>query len=327
MLCGMDLTRSTLEGLAEEDQLKLIVDRQDTGTGNTTEDVGTSTVEQRLDTVGGNDLAGSVEGGLVLDGLTRGHHHATADGVKRVGSDTGSGGDAPTKSERGEEAGLEALGEEGLEGVVHAEVETTVDNDTGDGGHEATVQTSNTVRGDGLAVDVNETVELAGTTRLGVLGVVGETGTGVVQGVDKQHGRGTGSTTGGQVTSHPPGVAITLLLETEHLLELVTESEVQGLGGEVTDDVGSVATPQGHDTLIGSGALEAVTDASVAVRETAGLDHLILVLDQELDTLDGSGSSLRDGGGDTTHQEVRHEGRHAQDLVIGRRHLDDFLLL
>jgi len=26
-------------------------------------------------------------------------------------------------------------------------------------------------------------------------------------------------------------------------------------------------------------------------------------------------------------QEVRHEGRHAQDLVIGRRHLDDFLLL
>jgi hypothetical protein len=26
-----------------------------------------------------------------------------------------------------------------------------------------------------------------------------------------------------------------------------------------------------------------------------------LVLDEELDTLDGSGSGLRDGGGDTTH--------------------------
>jgi hypothetical protein len=26
-----------------------------------------------------------------------------------------------------------------------------------------------------------------------------------------------------------------------------------------------------------------------------------LVLDEELDTLDGSGGSLRDGGGDTTH--------------------------
>lgn len=35
-----------------------------------------------------------------------------------------------------------------------------------------------------------------------------------------------------------------------------------------------------------------------------------LVLDQELDTLDGGSSSLRDGGGDTTHQEVGHEGLH-----------------
>lgn len=33
-----------------------------------------------------------------------------------------------------------------------------------------------------------------------------------------------------------------------------------------------------------------------------------LVLDEELDTLNGSGSSLRDGGRNTTHQEVRHEG-------------------
>lgn len=28
-----------------------------------------------------------------------------------------------------------------------------------------------------------------------------------------------------------------------------------------------------------------------------------LVLDEKLDTLDGSGSGLRDGGGDTTHCE------------------------
>lgn len=32
-----------------------------------------------------------------------------------------------------------------------------------------------------------------------------------------------------------------------------------------------------------------------------------LVLDEELDTLDGGSSSLRDGGGDTTHQEVDNE--------------------
>ena len=33
-----------LEGLAEHEELGLVVDGQDTGTGNTTEDVGTSTL-------------------------------------------------------------------------------------------------------------------------------------------------------------------------------------------------------------------------------------------------------------------------------------------
>lgn len=182
-------------------------------------------------------------------------------------------------------------------------------------------------------------------------------------------------TTGGQVTSHPLGVTVLVLLVAEHLLELVAEGEVQGLGREVSDDVGSVATPQGHDTLVGGGTLEAVTNTGVLAVETTSLQHLILhlvlacpsqsqdlkhrldqgspvktkysvnservysatrplgrpitgdephdlqgfvirgplnftylVLDQELDTLDGGGGSLRDGGGDTTHQEVGQEG-------------------
>ena len=79
------------------------------------------------------------------------------------------------------------------ERVVDTEVETTVDDDTDDRGDEATVETGNTVRGEGLAVDVHETVELTLTTRLGVLGVVGKTGTGVVEGVDEEEGSGTGS--------------------------------------------------------------------------------------------------------------------------------------
>lgn len=55
--------------LAEQDQLNLVVDGEHTGTGNTTEDVGTSTLEQGLDTLGSDDLAGGIHGGLVLDGL------------------------------------------------------------------------------------------------------------------------------------------------------------------------------------------------------------------------------------------------------------------
>ncbi|KAI6762852.1 hypothetical protein HG530_008832 [Fusarium avenaceum] len=314
-------TKRLLEGLAEEEDLELIVDGKDTSTGNTTENVGTSTLEERLDTLLGDDLAGSIHGVLVLDGLTGGHHHATTDGVKRVRGDTGTGGDDPTKGEGGKEVALEVSGEDDrLDRVVHTEVETTVDNNTSDGGHETTVKTGNTVRGEGLLVDVDETVELTVTTGLGVLGIVGKTGTGVVQRVDEQQRSGTSGTTGGQVTNHPHGVAILVLLVTEELLELVTESEVQSLGREVSDDVGGVSSPEGHHTLVSHGALEAVTNTGVLAVETTGLKHLILlcllvteferspsetnlVLDEELDTLNGSGGSLRDGGGNTTHYQ------------------------
>lgn len=175
------------------------------------------------------------------------HHHTTTDGVERVRSDTGTSGDTPTESERGQEVALKLSGKEGrLERVVHTKVQTTVDDDTEDGGPETTVQTRDTIRREGLLVHVDQAVELTLTTLLGRLGVVGKTGTGVVKGVDEEERGGTGGTTGGQVAGHPLGVAVTVLLVAEHGLELVTEGKVQGLRGEVTDDVGGVTTPQGN---------------------------------------------------------------------------------
>jgi hypothetical protein len=57
----------------------------------------------------------------------------------------------------------------------------------------STVETADTVGGEGLLVDVYQAVELAVTALLGRLGVVGETGTGIVEGVDEEEGSGTGS--------------------------------------------------------------------------------------------------------------------------------------
>jgi hypothetical protein len=291
------LARATLELLAEEDKLNLVIDGQDTSTSNTTEDVSTSTLEERLDTLLGDDLASSIQGGLVLDGLTGGHHHTTTDGVKRVRSNTSTSGNSPAEQEGSKEATLKRTNQDNrLDGVVHAEVQTTVDNNTKNGGTETTVETGNTVGSEGLTVDINETVELALTTTLSGLGVVGKTGTSVVERVDEEEGSGTSSlnsllvlksslqeiyggytyTTGGKVTHHPLGVSITVLLVGEHRLVGVTESEVQSLGREVTDDVGGVTTPQGHDTLSLSGTTEAVDDTVVLAVETASTDHLIL---------------------------------------------------
>ncbi len=188
------LTRSTLELLAEHDKLGLVVDGQDTGTGNTTENVGTSTLEERADTLGGDDLASSIHSSLVLDGLTGSHHHATTDGVKRVRSNTSTSGDSPAESEGSQEVTLEGTGKEDrLDRVVHTEVKTTVDDDTSNGGHETTVETADTIRSKGLLVDIDQSIELALSTLLRRLGVVGETGTGVVEGVDEKEGSGTSS--------------------------------------------------------------------------------------------------------------------------------------
>ena len=100
------------------------------------------------------------------------------------------------------------------EGVVDTEVETTVDDDTDDRGDEATVEAGNTVRGKGLAVDIDQAVELTSSSTLGRLGVVGETGTSVVERVNEQQRRSTGGTTRCDVASEPLPVTI-LLLEAE----------------------------------------------------------------------------------------------------------------
>jgi len=287
------LTRSTLELLAEHEKLHLIVDGQDTSAGNTTENVGTSTLEERSNTLLGNDLTSGIEGTLVLDGLTRSHHHTTTDGIQRIRSNTSTSRNCPTEKEGGQEIVLKRTDEEdGLNRVVHTKVQTTVDDYTKNRGCETTVETGNTIRGESLLIHIDQTVVLTGATSLGILVVVGQTGTGVVEGVDEQKGSSTSGlsrsasskiprigctyTTRRQVAHHPFCVSIAVLLVGEHGLVSITESEVKSLRGEVTDNIGSVTTPQRCNTLLRCGSAEALNDTIVLAIQTARLYHLIL---------------------------------------------------
>ena len=105
--------------------------------------------------------------------------------------------------------------EQRLGRVVEAKVATTVDNDADARDDKATVETGDTISGNGLAVhidlraflwgknqemDINvaqmnyQTVELTFATTL-ALGVVGKTSTSIVERVDKEERGGTGETT------------------------------------------------------------------------------------------------------------------------------------
>lgn len=72
-------THTTGVDLAEHDLLELVVERQHTSASNTTENVGTGTLEERLGTLLGNDLRASVEHGLVVNLGSGSHHHATTE--------------------------------------------------------------------------------------------------------------------------------------------------------------------------------------------------------------------------------------------------------
>jgi len=96
------------------------------------------------------------------------------------------------------------------------------------------------------------------------------------------------------LTREPHPVSILVLLHAKQLLEVVLEGEVERLGREVSDHVGGVSAPQRAHALVLDDASETVADALVGLRETTLLDHLVLVLDEQLDALDGGCAHRRD---------------------------------
>jgi len=276
---------------------------QHTGTGDTTEDVGAGTLHERHETFAGDDLLGAIDRTVVLDGGTTGHHHASSDGIDWVGHDTGDDGYTPTEEET-EESTAAIADEHWLERVVKTKVHTTVDEDTDAGDDETSVETANTIGGEGLLVDVDETVVLS-LAALGLV-VVSQSSTGVVEGVDDGKGHRTSETTGSDVDGKllPSWGG---LWASKHGLDGVLEGKVERLRWEVSEHVGQVTSPEWDDSLGFEDSGSAVDDASVRLVETALLDHLVLVLDEELDALDGRGGGLRDTGGDAREHKVFKE--------------------
>ena len=61
-------------------------------------------------------------------------------------------------------------------------------------------------------------------------------------------------------------------MPTRRMYQVLTEGKVEGLGGEVTDDVGGVSTPEGYKTLVRVCAGEGITDTLVGCSQTTLLD-------------------------------------------------------
>merc|ERR1719309_1431156 len=150
--------------------LELVKSSQHTGTGNTSENVSTSSFHHGHEPFILHYLDSTVYGAFVLNSATRCHHHASSDGVNGIGHKSSSNSNTPAKKE-GQANISTVTKEDGLESVKHAKVHATVDEDTNSRDGETSVQALDTIRFECLSIDINETIELALTTlTLGIIG-------------------------------------------------------------------------------------------------------------------------------------------------------------
>merc|ERR1712183_772427 len=292
--------------------LELVKSSQHTSTSSTSENVGTGSFHHGHEPFILHNLDTTVDGAFVLNSTTRGHHHASSDGVNRIGHKSSSNGNTPAKKE-GQANISTVTKEDGLESVKESEVHATVDEDTDSGDGEASVQALDTIGFQSLDVDIDQSIELALTTL--ALGIVSQPGPGKVKGVHEQKGHGSSGTTGGNVGGELGGVG-GILGGGEQGLDGVLEGKVKSLGGEVTQHVSEVSSPERNNAFCGQHSLGAVKDSGVRLIQTTLLDHLILVLDEKLDSFDGGGHGLGDTGGHTSQHEVLKEPK-----LLGVTHL------
>ena len=233
----------------------------------------------------------------VSTGTARLHHQATTDGVEGVGGNTGDDGDDLGVEEHHGARGLLGIGEEdSLTSVKETEVGGAVSEDTNDGDTETLVETNGAVGGSNLLEAVDETGKLMS---LSGADVSSESSTGEVDGVNNADGGCTSHTTGHAVTDEELAGLGLGVVGVKPLLVDILEGKVKGLGGEISDDVSHISSPESTNTLFVVNATEAVTNAGVLLHVGSSftglgglLGHSILDLEEELDTLDGGDDGL-----------------------------------
>merc|ERR1712036_106739 len=244
-----------------------IAESEYSGTAHTTHDVCAGALEERRGALVLEHLLEAVHGTVVLDTTSTGHHHSSSNGVDGVTAEAGERRHHPTEEERQEGVWLVAE-KDWLERVVESEVHASVDEDANARDYETSVETGNTIGGNCFAVDIDKSVELAFATL--ALGIVCHSSSCIVQRVHKHKRKRTSKSTTSNVSTKLDNLR-GIFLHSEHRFDRSSS---------------------------------AVNDAVVRLIESALLDHLVLVLDEKLDSLDGRRGGLGHAGCDARNHKV-----------------------
>jgi len=275
-----------------------------------TESIGGETLVKRPHALVLDNAREAMAGALiqtVFRGLLGLHLEAATNGIEGVSGGGGAqhsglgGGEGGQHTHDAKIIFVRVQANDGIEG---AELDTTVGNNTHDGDTETVVEGQETALGDGLSEAIAEAFEitLAGTD------IGSEAGTGVIQGVDDGEGRGTGGTAGREIRAEELPELCLGIVSGEQLLDLILEGKIEGLGWEITDNVGAVATPEGAHALLGLDTSEGIANAGVTGHLARSNSRVgVLCLDDQLDTLDGGRGGLGDSAGPTSQKEIHQK--------------------
>lgn len=152
---------------------------------------------------------------------------------------------------------------------------------------------------------VHQAVKLSGIfTDIG-----SQSGSGEIQRVDEAQTGGSGGPSRGQRAEQVLELLGLGVVRAEVHSEGVFEGEVQGLGGEISNDVRQVASVKSADALFFDHSAEAVSDSGVS-RYLSGLDLgvSILGLEKQLHSFDGGHCGFGNCRRDTAGHEIYEKG-------------------
>lgn len=282
--------------------LEFVVKNEDQSGTNGSVDIGQVTLEETTGTFLSVNLFEAIDSAAIFFGTsTRLHHKSSSDGVEGVGQGFGEGDTELGKEELGEHVSLSLIFTEdpSLTGIVSTEVEGSVDEDTNKGDAQTSVNTLETVGFVGFGDTVDKTLVL-------FTDIVGQSGSAVIEGVHEHHGGSTSHTTSEQVTSEEFEFLLFGIDAGDETSGIeILGGEVNGGGGEISDDVGQITLPQRDGTFFSDASEETVTNTCVG--SCLQFSDGVLTLHQKLDSFDGGTNGLGDGTGNTTHQQILHE--------------------
>ena len=113
--------------------------------------------------------------------------------------------------------------------IVHSKVKPTVNYNSHTRDVESAIKPSNAIRFESFLVNIDQTVKLPFTALVCSLGVISQTCSSIIKGINKKERWSASSTTRRQVPGKPLPVTILVFLEIELPFKVIFESKVKGL--------------------------------------------------------------------------------------------------